>query len=143
MDAEQIIEIGKELYEYKRRHEKPVSDGEQLLFDACVAMKQLQAELDKYKEMDRYKSEQSILATKNYDRLCKELDKLQVENKRLREVFDHPNQDWPEQRYLCEIANAIGLLEEFAKIEGGGEYAFGVVQQLKQFTKRADEALKG
>ena len=46
MNAQQIINIGKDLYEFARTHEKPISDGERLLFDACVAMKQLQADND-------------------------------------------------------------------------------------------------
>ncbi len=49
MKAERIIEIGKELYEFKRNQESPVSSGERLLFDACVAMQELQAELDRHR----------------------------------------------------------------------------------------------
>lgn len=51
MDAKQIIKVGSELYEFKRQHEKPVSGNEQLLFDACVALKQLQAENKKLWEI--------------------------------------------------------------------------------------------
>ena len=71
-----------------------------------------------------------------------ELDRQAAENKRLREVFDHPNQDFPKERYLSEIQQATILLKDFAKIEGGGELAFGTAMQLEQFRKRAEQALK-
>ena len=49
MDAKKIIEIGRDLYDFKRQRKSAVSDGEQLLFDACWAMQQLQAELNRIK----------------------------------------------------------------------------------------------
>ena len=68
---------------------------------------------------------------------------LQAENEQLVEVFDHPSHEHPKQRYLHEIKVAVQLLEEFSKIVGGGEYTYGVAQQLNQFIVRVEQVLKG
>ena len=49
MDVEAIIRMGTKLYEAKRSLEQDVSGSEQLLFEACSALKQLQAEAKKLK----------------------------------------------------------------------------------------------
>ncbi len=55
----------------------------------------------------------------------------------LEAVYNHPNHDDSDQRYLHEIGCAIVELRR-----SGGEYAHGVAKQLDQFCKRARRALK-
>jgi uncharacterized protein Yka (UPF0111/DUF47 family) len=50
MDVKAIIRMGSKLYEAKRSLEQDVSGSEQLLFEACNALKQLQAENEKLKK---------------------------------------------------------------------------------------------
>ena len=49
MNIDEIIEIGKELYKFKRQRKSAISDGEQLLFNACHALQQLEAKNKKIK----------------------------------------------------------------------------------------------
>lgn len=50
MNIQAIIKEGASVYESKRRAEQHVSGNEQLLFDACAGLKQLQADNKRLRE---------------------------------------------------------------------------------------------
>ncbi len=116
MNAERTIELGKELYEYKRTHEKPVSDSERLLFDACVAMKQLQSDLDQFElALKAQRDETKILTT--------DLAKAKEENDELRKVFaDYPDMMERLTKHSKEQTKEVERLKE-SLIEIG-DYAY-------------------
>lgn len=96
---------------------------------------QLQAVIDQQaKEIKRLKNQKEYIYKD-------EIDTLKTKITQLISIFDHPNHDNPKRRYLYEIKEAIKLLKAFSQIDGGGEYAYGVAQQLEQFIKRAEQAL--
>ncbi len=84
MNAEQIIKIGKDLYEFKRLQESAASDGEQLLFDACCAMQQLQS---KIAELETENKERKAEITKLYIHLETTVDDSDEKRAQLQAEF--------------------------------------------------------
>lgn len=59
----------------------------------------------------------------------------------VRRLIEHPNGDSGNVRYLQSVEYAADILEHARGLDGFGERAFGLAQQLRQFHVRLDDAL--
>jgi len=58
-----------------------------------------------------------------------------------RRLFEHPNADTGNQRYLDDLLTAADFLKAASKLNGFGEYAHGVALELEQLYTRAIKAI--
>ena len=57
-------------------------------------------------------------------------------------LVEHPNVDTGNVRYLQSVEDAADILEHARGLDGFGERAFGLAQELRQFHSRLSNALQ-
>ena len=119
MTIDEIIQTGKTAYEYFREHEITTTENDKLLWEACHALEQLQAELATSKAENEHLCETIESIQQDYDdliagllekKLQEELDVAKAENVDLKAGInsgaDRYAKLWAENKWLRDEIRA-------------------------------------